>query len=667
MEQKKSKILIVDDNTFYLSVLGTILKSVDAEIYVASSGQQALKYINENEFALAILDIEMPEMDGFELADHIRGLKYRDLVPIIFLTAYLSDDIQMFRGYHNGAIDYLTKPVNKDIFLFKVKIFLELDQQKRNLIESKNIIQKAKLELEQKQYEMKLQNEALRKAQNESEESRKKYLNLYDFAPTGYFTTNQKGEIFDINQKGASLLSPASGQLKGLDFKSFIEQKHTEDFEKFISEVFTNKKQSGCELRLKKINGKTTYVYLEGALMDDKKTCLISMSDITDRKEAQLALKESEELYHSLLMTSPDGIIITDLEGRITEASNIASELLGDENLDIEGKYISEFIPKTSYRSLWKIWQNTRTEGMVQNYEMKLNRLDQSEFIGEISTSQIKGNHGELKAYMSVVRDISERKLFEKQLRHAERMAGIGELATGMAHEINQPLNTISLSSDNILLSLENKTLTEEYLKNKLDKVFDNITRIKKIIDHVRTFSRDQDDFIRSDFDINASIQNSISMISEQLAQKEIQLEFIPEENIPVVSGNGYRFEQVIVNMLINAKDAIEERKKKSCEKFEKRINIATRTNTDQVIIEIMDNGSGIKNENIDKVLLPFFTTKAPGQGTGLGLSISYGIIKELGGEIDIQSKLQKGTTIQIKIPVLGTKFKNKYKLKGHV
>ena len=658
MELKKSKILIVDDNTFYLSVLGTILKSVDAEIYVASSGNEAMQYINENEFALAILDIEMPEMDGFELADHIRGLKYRDLIPIIFLTAYLSDDIQMFKGYNNGAIDYMTKPINKDIFLFKVKIFLELDQQKRNLIASKNIIQKAKQELEQKQYEMKLQNEALRKAQNETEVSRKKYIKLYDFAPTGYFTTNEDGEIYDINLKGASMLDKVSSKLIGSDFKEFIATDHIEVFEKFIAQVFASKKHPGSELRLKQINGKTSYIYLEGALMDDKQTCLLSMSDITERKEAQLALKESEELYHSLLMTSPDGIIITDLEGRITEASNIASELLRDKNLDTNGKYIGEFVPKTSFRSLMKICQNTQKDGMVQNYEIRLNRMDRTEFIGEISTSQIKGNLGELKAYMSVVRDISERKLFEKQLRHSERMAGIGELATGMAHEINQPLNTISLSNDNILMSLESNTLTEEYLKNKLNKVFDNITRIKKIIDHVRTFSRDQDDFIRSDFEINTSIHNSISMISEQLAQKEIHLEFIPDENIPVITGNGYRFEQVIVNMIINAKDAIEERKKKNCDKFEKRIDITTSFNSRQAIIEIKDNGTGIKNEDIDKVLLPFFTTKEPGQGTGLGLSISYGIIKELGGEIDIQSKKGMGTTIQIKIPVQETKFK---------
>jgi PAS domain S-box-containing protein len=664
MKLKKSKVLIVDDNTFYLSVLKAILKGVDAEIYVASSCNMALQYINENEFALAILDIEMPEMDGFELAENIRGLKNRDLVPIIFLTAYLSDDLQMFKGYNKGAIDYLTKPVIKDIFLSKVKIFLELDRQKRNLIESKNIIQEAKHELELKQLELNLRNQALVKAQNEIEESRGKYIKLYDFAPTGYFTTNKEGKIYDINLNGASLLGQTSQQLISSDFKKFLGDESRAVFEEFILQVFTGKKHAGCELILTQANSKSNYIFLEGALMDDKQTCLFSMSDISDRKEAQLALQESEELYHSLLKTSPDGIIITDLDGKITEASNIAAELLGNQELNIEGKYIGTFVPKTSLRSLAKIRANSLNEGMVQNIEIALKRLDQSEFIGEISTSQIRGNQAELKAFMSVVRDISERKLFEKQLRHSERMAGIGELATGMAHEINQPLNTISLSIDNIIFSLDNNSLTEQYLKNKLNKVFDNITRIKKIIDHVRTFSRDQDDLILSDFGINTCIQNSISMISEQLAQKEIHLEFTPDESIPDIAGNGYRFEQVIVNMLVNSKDAIEERKRKNCHKFEKRIDISTSFSSLQAIVEIRDNGIGIKNEDIDKVLLPFFTTKAAGQGTGLGLSISYGIIKELGGEIDIQSKKEMGTTIQIKIPTQGNKNK---KANNHV
>lgn len=491
-----SKVLIVDDDTFYLFLLKTILKDIGADIYMADSGTKALSLIKENDFALAILDIQMPVMDGFELATQIRNLQKSDLVPIIFLTSYFADEIQMFKGYGYGAIDFLTKPVNKTIFISKVKIFLELDRQKRKLI-------------------------------------------------------------------------------------------------------------------------------------------------------------ESEELYHSLLRTSPDGIILTNLEGKIIEASDVAIELLGANNrFAIEGSHYISYIPKISKRTLVRVRNEMREYGLAQNIEIVLSRIDQTQFIGEISTTRIKGTNDDLKAYMAVIRNISERKILEKQIRHSERMAGIGELATGMAHEINQPLNTISLSIDNIIYSIDNKTINDDYLKTKINKVFDNIFRIKKIIDHVRTFSRDQDDFVQLEFDINNSIKSSISMVSEQMYHKDIGIAFHEENELPKIKGNTHRFEQVIINLLVNAKDALEEKKKKLNKNIKKRIEISTKLIRDQIVIEVKDNGIGIKPEEIDKILLPFYTTKDPGFGTGLGLSISYGIIKELNGEIEIQSEVLKGTTIRIIIPV---------------
>jgi PAS domain S-box-containing protein len=654
MKTLHSKLLIVDDNDFYLSVLKAILKDVEVEIYMANSGESALKLINENNFALAVLDIEMPEMNGFELAGHIRNLHNRDLLPIIFLTAYVSDEMQMFKGYDNGAIDYLTKPVNKAMFISKVKIFLELDKQKRKLLANKESLQKSKMELEQNQREIKLQNITLQKAQAETDESRKKYIKLYDFAPTGYFTIDSAGKMFDINLKAASMFGQEQSRLINLDFKSFIAPEMLAKTDVFLNDIFNNNSNSGCELKLMAINGKTVYVFLEGALVDKKQKCLMSMVDITDRKEAQIAMEESESLYHSLLKTSPDGIILIDLEGKIIEASDIAIELLGYSNIgtEIEQAPIIQFVPNESRKTFIRIYNSTLKNGIVQNLELKLNRLDKTEFIGEVSSSQIRANDGKIKAYMAVIRDISERKLIEKQLRHSERMAGIGELATGMAHEINQPLNTMSMTIDNILFAIENDTITENYLKTKIVKVFDNITRIQKIIDHVRTFSRDQDDFTIKPFDLNLSINNCMSMISEQMNHHDIKLSFQSSDEIPAINGNIYRFEQVILNLLINAKDAIEEKNKSLGKTFKKKIEISAVLADNQIIIEIKDNGIGIDQKNIDKVLLPFFTTKAPGQGTGLGLSISYGIIKELGGEIDVQSKPNQGTSVLIKIPV---------------
>jgi signal transduction histidine kinase len=117
-----------------------------------------------------------------------------------------------------------------------------------------------------------------------------------------------------------------------------------------------------------------------------------------------------------------------------------------------------------------------------------------------------------------------------------------------------------------------------------------------------------------------------------------------------------------MLNLLINAKDALEEKKQKVDESFNKRIEISVHKTINQVIIEVKDNGIGIPPENIDKILLPFYTTKPPGEGTGLGLSISYGIIKELNGELEIQSEVLKGTTIRIVIPIVHFKAKNKAK-----
>ncbi len=663
MNNSISKILIVDDNTFYLSLLKTVLKDVEAQVFMANSGREALSLINQNDFALAILDIQMPEMDGFELASHIRNLQNRDLIPIIFLTAYFSDDFQMFKGYDYGAIDYLTKPINKTIFLSKVKIFLELDRQKRELIASKESLIKSKTELEIRQEKIKFQNKALQKAKIESERARKKYTKLYDFAPTGYCTIKRDGKIIEINIKGAEILSNNEpSELINRNIKDFLNNQAISTISNFLSNLYENKTSNGCEITIQRNSNKPFHIFLEGALIDENQKCLLAMMDITERKEAQIALKESEELYHSLLKTSPDGIIITDLDGKIIEASDIAIELLGDVNKSrIEGTHLIQFVPRSSKRALVKICRTTEKEGMIQNFEIKLKRLDNTEFTGEISSSLIKSNNGELKAFMSVIRDISDRKMFEKQLRHSERMTAIGELATGMAHEINQPLNTISLAIDNIAYSLDSQTLSEAYLRTKINKVFDNITRIKKIIEHVRTFSRDQDDFLQSTFEINNSIRNSISMVSEHMLHKEINLAFTPDNAIPPVIGNAYRFEQVILNLLINAKDAIDEKKRKYNMDFDKKINISTKSIDDKIIIEIKDNGIGIKPEEIDKVLLPFYTTKAPGKGTGLGLSISYGIIKELDGHIDIQSTPMEGTIIQITIPVHQSRNKQKH------
>jgi signal transduction histidine kinase len=151
-------------------------------------------------------------------------------------------------------------------------------------------------------------------------------------------------------------------------------------------------------------------------------------------------------------------------------------------------------------------------------------------------------------------------------------------------------------------------------------------------------------------FDVNESIRNAMSMVSEQFRNKLIDVKLTTDDSLPAVFGNTYQFEQVILNLLINSKDAIEEREDVIGQVIEKRIRIKASQAFDQIIIEVKDNGIGIKPENLEKIMLPFYTTKEAGKGTGLGLSITFGIIKEMKGEISFHSEPGNGTIVTIKL-----------------
>ncbi|MCX6233340.1 MAG: PAS domain S-box protein [Bacteroidetes bacterium] len=380
--------------------------------------------------------------------------------------------------------------------------------------------------------------------------------------------------------------------------------------------------------------------------------------DISKRKDAEEALKKSEVKYRTLLNASPDGIIITDLKGRITDVSEIGLELYGtDSRNDVIGKHFLRFVPTGLLIKIREIIEKTQNEGLAQNIELTLKKKNQSFFISEISTTLIQEPDGTPMSFMIIVRDISQRKKLEKQQIHADRMTSLGEMASGIAHEINQPLNTISIIIDNILLEAsKNNSLSNNYLQIKSEKIFENIFRIGNIIDHIRVFSRSQDDYIISSFNINDSINNAISMIAQQLRHKAIDLVLHLDKKIPSVLGNTYKFEQVILNLIINAKDALEEKKKNLHEDFPMFIEIGTFNDDQNILVKVEDNGIGIKDEDIDNVMLPFYSTKDSGMGTGLGLSITFGIIKDMKGNIEIQSEVLKGTKILITLPILDKK-----------
>ena len=206
---------------------------------------------------------------------------------------------------------------------------------------------------------------------------------------------------------------------------------------------------------------------------------------------------------------------------------------------------------------------------------------------------------------------------------------------------------------DKILFeSAKTETIDLEFLKNKSNKIFDNITRIRNIIDHIRAFSRSHDDFVLTAFDINSSIDNATSMILEQFKHLGISLDVQLDKQLPQIVGNTYKFEQVIVNLLVNAKDAVIEKKNKLEDYSEMIVRIRSYVENQMLIVEVADNGIGISNEDINNIILPFYTTKDEGKGTGIGLSICYQIIKEMDGTIEITSDRLHGTTVKLVLDI---------------
>ena len=245
--------------------------------------------------------------------------------------------------------------------------------------------------------------------------------------------------------------------------------------------------------------------------------------------------------------------------------------------------------------------------------------------------------------------EILKRQQQEQIVIQKSKLESLGSLAAGIAHEINQPLGMINIGIQNLFNKLSSGEVTEEYTLEKAEHFNENINRIRKIIDHVRIFSRDHQSEKPEATDTREIITNALSMLQAQCKEHNIEIELdLPDLPMPVF-GNKYRLEQVILNLISNAKDAVEEK----FDSFDdaKRISIRNFRTKEKIFIEVEDNGSGICCEHLDRIFEPFFTTKSESMGTGLGLSICYGIIHDMDGAIKCSSEPGKGTSMSIELP----------------
>ena len=267
-----------------------------------------------------------------------------------------------------------------------------------------------------------------------------------------------------------------------------------------------------------------------------------------------------------------------------------------------------------------------------------------------------------LQAEIKLVDSYDKLKSTQAQLIQSAKLASIGELSSGIAHELNQPLTVIRGISQLFKRNLVKKNSEHVKFLEQFESLERNTRRMMKIINHLRNFSRQsQSDFSR--VEINAVLDACLLMVGEQLQLRSIEVEKCMAPNLGAVHGDPNSLEQVFLNLLTNARDAIEEARHHLPEgsgpepQKADKIRITTGNNDEgsTVIIQFIDTGNGIPSTVIEQIFDPFFTTKEVGKGTGLGLSVSYGIVKEHGGDIEVVETGADGTTFQVRLPVSNT------------
>jgi histidine kinase len=241
----------------------------------------------------------------------------------------------------------------------------------------------------------------------------------------------------------------------------------------------------------------------------------------------------------------------------------------------------------------------------------------------------------------------------EQQLIQASKMATLGEMATSIAHELNQPLSVIKTASSFIKRKVTKKEpMDEAILKTMAEEMDSHVDRAEKIINHMREFGR-KSEVAKEKVQANEILKRALQFFKQQLKLKEIEVVEKLDERLPLILADSNRLEQVFINLLINARDAIERKWEQGKLKEEmKRIALQTSLEQGMVTIRVTDNGTGIPKAILEKIFEPFFTTKKVGKGTGLGLSISYGIVRDYDGTIRVVSKEGEGSTFIVQFPL---------------
>jgi PAS domain S-box-containing protein len=373
------------------------------------------------------------------------------------------------------------------------------------------------------------------------------------------------------------------------------------------------------------------------AIAGQAATAFLNGQLFTSLHEKAAELQRLTEYNENILESMDSGILVLDLDAKLVRWNRAMESLTGRRREDVLGRSLDEIFPEPFMEALRGSLVLGQREEIANIYKLHLPTADGRSLMVNVSVAPFQIDSGERQGSILILDDVTARVRLEEQLQHSEKMASIGLLAAGVAHEVNTPLTGISSYAQ----MLRKQVGPGDPQAELLEKIEKQTFRASKIINSLLNFSRSGGVEFEA-LDVNRIVLDVLSLLEHQLETSRVKLRRELADGLPRVRGNGNRLQQVFFNLILNAKDAMPKGG---------WLTLLTRADDDTVIVEVRDTGHGIRKEDIKRIYDPFFTTKGLGRGTGLGLSVSYGILQEHGGAIFVDSVPGKGTSFQVTLP----------------
>ncbi|MBW2593732.1 MAG: PAS domain S-box protein [Deltaproteobacteria bacterium] len=501
----------------------------------------------------------------------------------------------------------------------------------------------------------------IRKKQDELEKQRNKYQKLFELVPCIITIQDRNYKLLRYNSEFADRFNPDPG-----DYCYHVYKGRNTKCENCPVEKTFKKGGShyGEEQGINKDGSTTHWVAKTSPIRDPDGKIVAVMEvclDITRRRVLQKRLERSEKKYHSIFENIPMPVFVLDLNTlNILDCNDSMSGVYGYEKAELINKCFLELFRKTDRdHYAFKILTSSlivQAKQRCRNGRIIIVNI-------RISPTEYQGQ----RVLLAITSEITKRLETEQQLIQSGKMATLGEMATGIAHELNQPLSVIKTASSFFMKKIrKNEPIKPDILLSLSEEIDQHVDRAAQIINHMRQFGRKSN--LRFEMvTVNDILKKAIEIFNRQLKLRGIGVVWELADELPPVMGEPSRMEQVFINLLINARDAIEDRWSDTMvdnlleiSPEQRRITIGSNLKDNMVQVSIEDTGKGVPPEIRDKIFEPFFTTKEVGKGTGLGLSISYSIVRECHGDIEIMNDKRGGACFVIRFPVVGNKSQKK-------